>query len=356
MRKLPVVWITLPAFGGVLFVALAVLLFARVDEKRKGRGETVAEHPVHLALPHEAVLAGWRVGNGAEVEAGAPLADLNLEECGRELANLNLRVEAGQAALASLERERTRLLPGVLAQTAVTHALEIEKARAQWEEAELNLKVNQELHAQEMIPIVVLKKAEKAVEVRRAEMRQAESRLAQFEREAPIRTEALEREARTLEGQLQELGHRVGALERQMALPVLVSPRAGVVTGIRKQAGDRAAAGEVLCVVTDPGDLLFAARLKSSDLPRLAEGQRAILTFEAFPHPPFERIEGTVVRPPLPEKDGVVLVYIAPAKKTILRDGGGEPHRLLPGLAGEARVIVRGGVAPAELLLDKWGR
>jgi HlyD family secretion protein len=93
-----------------------------------------------------------------------------------------------------------------------------------------------------------------------------------------------------------ELDRRAGAL-------TVRAGSAGVVYGLPRRAGEMVAAGQVVASVVDPEHRRLRARVDQPDLPRIATGQRLLLSFDGLP---FERWEGkvTFVAPGLREVGG----------------------------------------------------
>ncbi len=81
------------------------------------------------------------------------------------------------------------------------------------------------------------------------------------------------------------------------------APAAGVVYGLPRRVGEAVAAGQVVASVVDPEHRRLRARVDQPDLPRVATGQRIILSFDGLPR---ERWEGrvTFVSPGLSQVGG----------------------------------------------------
>ncbi len=93
-----------------------------------------------------------------------------------------------------------------------------------------------------------------------------------------------------------ELSRRVAALTIRASLP-------GVVYGLPRRPGEPVASGQVVASVIDPERRRLRARVDQPDLPRIAPGQRILVTFDGLPR---ERWEGKVsfVAPGLSEVGG----------------------------------------------------
>ncbi len=97
-----------------------------------------------------------------------------------------------------------------------------------------------------------------------------------------------------------ERGSRLGLavqsaaeLERRVAGLAVRAPFAGMVYGLPRAAGEVVQAGQLVASVTDPDHPHVRCRVDQPDLPRVAPGQRLIVTFNGLPD---RQWEGTVAR------------------------------------------------------------
>jgi multidrug efflux pump subunit AcrA (membrane-fusion protein) len=81
-------------------------------------------------------------------------------------------------------------------------------------------------------------------------------------------------------------------LERRVAALTVRAPVEGIAYGLPRKAGETVAAGQVVANVADPAHLRVRARVDQPDLPRVAIGQRLIVTFDGLPD---RRWEGKVL-------------------------------------------------------------
>jgi HlyD family secretion protein len=81
-------------------------------------------------------------------------------------------------------------------------------------------------------------------------------------------------------------------LERRVAALTVKAPIEGIAYGLPRKTGETVAAGQVVASVADPGRLSVRARVDQPDLPRVAVGQRLIVTFDGLPD---RRWEGRVL-------------------------------------------------------------
>jgi HlyD family secretion protein len=100
------------------------------------------------------------------------------------------------------------------------------------------------------------------------------------------------------------LAERAAAeLERRVAGLTVTAPVAGVVYGLPRRVGETVSAGQVVASVVDPEKRRLRARVDQPDLPRIAVGQRLIVSFDGLPR---EKWEGkvTFVSPGLTQIEG----------------------------------------------------
>ena len=81
-------------------------------------------------------------------------------------------------------------------------------------------------------------------------------------------------------------------LERRVAALTVKAPTDGIAYGLPRKTGETVAAGQVVASVADTGRLSVRARVDQPDLPRVAVGQRLIVTFDGLPD---RRWEGRVL-------------------------------------------------------------
>ena len=77
-----------------------------------------------------------------------------------------------------------------------------------------------------------------------------------------------------------------------MAALTVKAPTDGIAYGLPRKTGETVAAGQVVASVADTGRLSVRARVDQPDLPRVAVGQRLIVTFDGLPD---RRWEGKVL-------------------------------------------------------------
>jgi HlyD family secretion protein len=122
--------------------------------------------------------------------------------------------------------------------------------------------------------------------------------------EAESRLQAEEERLRSLEHG-DDTGHssrlalareRASDLAVRVATLTVRAPADGVVYGLPRREGEAVAAGQVVANVTDPDRPQVRVKVDQPDLPRMAVGQRLIVTFDGLPDRRWEGTLRTVTR------------------------------------------------------------
>ena len=125
-------------------------------------------------------------------------------------------------------------------------------------------------------------------------------------RQAEDRTRAARTRAAGLAGAGSRLAlaeRSAAELDRRVAGLTITAPAAGVVYGLPRRVGEMVSAGQVVASIVDPGKRRLRARIDQPDLPRIAVGQRIVVSFDGLPR---EKWEGkvTFVSPGLTQFEG----------------------------------------------------
>ncbi len=262
------------AAGGAVLVLLAILVMAlsrprgvevQVADARRGdlvvpvQCDGTLEPPPggELRSPETAVVAEVLAREGESVTAGTPLVRL-------ENAELSQKALDARSEALRLNSEKAT------AEADLAENLRDEKHRREVVEADARLLASGAI-------------ARASVEADERALRQAEDK----SRAARTRLAGLEGSASRL-----ALAERSAAeLERRAAALTFRAPSAGVVYGLPRRSGEAVTAGQVVASIVDPGSRRLRARVDQPDLPRIAAGQRIVLSFDGLPR---ERWEGRV--------------------------------------------------------------
>ncbi len=188
------------------------------------------------------------------------------------LENPELSVSAGTARAAALE---------LTAERARAEA-EVAETKRQAEHLRRIADSDRRLLAQSAIAASAVEEAELAARQAEDRLRSAEARLASLAGRGTVSRIGIADES-------------ARELERRVAALAVHAPSDGIVYGLPRKAGEPVAAGQVVASVADPQHIRIRVRVDEPDLPRVAAGQRLIVTFDGLPE---RRWEGRVIDVP----------------------------------------------------------
>jgi RND family efflux transporter MFP subunit len=269
--------------GIVVAIAAVVLALSIVAFRRPSRTPVETARAARRALVVPILSDGTLEpppGSEVRAPAAATVAAILVRDGDRvrrsqelvRLENPELAVSAGSARAAALElaAERTR-----------TEA-EFAEAKRQSEHLRRIADSDRRLLAQRAISASATEEAELAARQAEERLKSAEASLHSLAGAAgPSRVGIANRSAHEL--------------ERQAAALIVRAPSDGVVYGLPRKTGEPVAAGQLVASVGDPEHFRIRARVDEPDLPRIAAGQRLIVTFDGLPE---SRWEGRVVEVP----------------------------------------------------------
>jgi HlyD family secretion protein len=209
-----------------------------------------------------ATVAALLVAEGQRVTRGTPLVRL----ANPELAQSALTARSGALEL-SEERQRA--------------AAEVDRLRGESEHRRRVFEADARLLKESAISRATHDADELAWRDSEERLRQAEARLESLGGRAGGRAELSAESAREL--------------ERRVASLTVRAPADGIAYGLPRKAGETIAAGQVVASVADPEHLRVRTRVDEPDLPRIAVGQRMVVTFDGLPD---RRWEGKVLSVP----------------------------------------------------------
>lgn len=254
-RRSRPVWARAPLLLPLLLIALALGLVP-VRCTRTPRPE------VHAVAARRAPLRVEVATNGTvepidDVEVRARLDGLILEipddagqtvQAGQEIVRFDSAPVAGELAAAGAER---------------LGALEsLRAARAAAQQARKRAQIDTELYEQKAL-------TRHAYDTSVAALREAEAQLAFQEREVPLRIAGLDL--------------RIDELEAQRAAATVRAPFDGTVYKVQAKRGQRVPVGQPLLWLSDLGKLRVRANVDQVDLGRVQNGQRVVVSANAFP-------------------------------------------------------------------------
>ncbi|MFO7172783.1 MAG: HlyD family efflux transporter periplasmic adaptor subunit [Bacillota bacterium] len=259
-----------------------------------------------------------RVRAGDRVEAGQVLAELYTDEVEYGLAQARIRYEKAAVALEEARRQQQE------GQRQEAGSADLARLEAAVHEAWARLQAARQRLAQEPTEAAGLE-----VEAAEARYREAVAALAEAQEQEDRPVPSL----RTLVLDLESARLEVERWEKALAQSRLVAPFPGQVTRVAVRPGDAVEAFSPVVTLVDPTELVIEADVTSSDLARLAVGQRAILSFGDLPE-----VSGTVVELPDPGAQAAG----AGAQPLRIRVAPDQPlPRAAMGMVGQVRVVLQ---------------
>lgn len=226
-------------------------------------------------------VAARPVSEGAQVQAGQLIAQLDDTEQKQQVALRRAELAAVSAALAELEA-------GSRPQEIAAVAAALRSAEAERERIRLDFTRAQELRAKEVIADREFQGTEAQLKVAEARAAEAAERL-KLVQEGPRAETILQARARAAQAQA-----AVALAETQLDNTRLVSPMAGTVLSHNIEPGEFVAAGTPVVTVADTVHVWVRAYLDQSDLGRVRHGQKVVVRTDSFPGRDFAGTVGFI--------------------------------------------------------------
>lgn len=216
------------------------------------------------------------VGNQRNRQSQQGRLELQIGQLQQEITGLKFQQTAIDSELALVQTERTRMLTlakSQLIETTRISTVDREVARMQGQQGEI------------------------AAALARAASRITEVDLQILALSEEARTEA-QRELRTVEARLAELGERLGAVNDRLARAQIVSPVSGTINelNVSTLGGVISPAERLMTIVPHDADLTIEFRIATNDIDQVAVGQDATLRFSAFNQRTTPEIDGVITR------------------------------------------------------------
>lgn len=255
--------LTVIAFRGPSGVAVGTARAARKDLIVPILSDGTLEPPAggELRAPEAATVAAIPAREGERVAKGATLVILQSPE-------LTQQALQARSTAAQLSEERIRA------------AGDLEQQKRETARAKETFDADARLVKESAIPRAVFEADELAYRQAVEKLRVAQARFESLAGSGAGRSRLELSQAAARE------------LERRVAALTVTAPVAGIAYGLPRKAGETVAAGQVVANVADPEHLRVRARVDQPDLPRIAIGQRLIVTFDGLPD---RRWEGKIL-------------------------------------------------------------
>ncbi len=265
---------------------------------------------------------------GDVIHAGQILARLDRVELAQQVALQQADVHAAAADLAELEAGSR---PEEIAQGEAALA----RARAEEDRWRAEAARQDALYQQDVVSARELEAARAALEVARAQARDADERLALL-RKGPRRERIAQARAR-----LDRARQALGLSQTRLDDALLVAPVSGIVLSQNVEPGEYVGPGTPVVTIGALGDVWLRAYIDEPDLGRVKIGQRARLTTDTFPGKAYDGVVSFIASEAefTPKnvqtgKERVKLVY------RIKIDVPNPAFELKPGMPADAEILV----------------
>lgn len=266
-------------------------------------GEIAAFDAIQIAVPRTPswqVQIRWLAEDGAVVEAGAPILELDNSSFASDLEEKRLKVTNSRGELATRK--------AALAAEEAEAQFQVEQKKSELETARLKAGVPADLLAR------------REWEERQLAQRKAELEVSKAESQLASKRAAARAELAQLELDLASEQREIEQAEAAIRALAVKAPRAGVVRIAdhpwerrRLREGDRVFVGAVVLTMPDPGRLKVEARLPDADSGRLAVGQRVVCRLDAFPAESFAGVVESITPMAREEGEGSLRRFFAVA-------------------------------------------
>lgn len=218
---------------------------------------------------------------GDQVKAGDLIAELDDRDLRARLAQAEGEVRAAEARLALVRR-------GAREEELAQARMSVQDAAATHALAETQLRRQSELLARGLLPRDEVDVSTRNFQTATAKLRSAEAQLALQQRKF------LPEDLQVVEAQLAQARGNLEVVRTQLSYARLTAPIAGIIASVSTQEGEAISAGlqaPTFVTLVDLTRLQADAFVDETDIGKIAPGQAAVLTVDAFPDREFK---GTV--------------------------------------------------------------
>jgi HlyD family secretion protein len=268
------------------------------------------------------------VSEGDVVSAGQIIARLDRIELAQQVALQQAEVQAAAADLAELEAGSR---PEEIAQGEAA----VRRARAEEERWRAEAARQSDLYAQDIVSAREREAADATLAVARAQLRDAEERLALL-RKGPRHERIAQARAR-----LERSRQARGLSQTRLDDALLVAPISGIVLAENIEPGEYVSPGSPVVTIGVLGDVWLRAYIDETDLGRVKVGQRARVTTDTYPDKAYDGVVSFIAseaeftpKNVQTEKERVKLVY------RIKIDLPNPSFELKPGMPADADILL----------------
>ena len=333
---------------GIVIASVAVLAVGWLGWRATGRTDARADAPAAVASRRDlsaSVLAtgAIRPQVGAEVKVGSRVSGVlqklhfNIGDAVRkgeliaELDDRDLvaRVAQAEAALAAAEARLALVHLGAREQEIAQARSAVVDAEATRALAEKQLERQAALFAEKLVPQSDVDLAVKNLDSAAAKREAERERLSLVERKY------LPEDVAVVEAQASEARASLSLVRTQLSYARIAAPIDGVIASVSTQEGEAIAAGfqaPTFVTLVDLDRLQADAFVDETDIGRIAPGQRAVLTVDAFPDRDFTGIVAAILPKALIQQN---VVYYDAVVELDPSDG-----LLRPDMTASVRILV----------------
>lgn len=228
----------------------------------RATGSFAPNRVVVVAASADGVVRTVAVRPGAEVAAGATIAELASPELVAQAADLQAQIVAARAELASVAQEQ--------AAARLDSMGAAQAAGSEREQAETQVRANRELHAQGLIGDVQYQISEIRARQLKESERVAKSKIAVTAAESAAKIAVAQAKIEQLGAQLQARRAELEALRARAG-------EGGIVQSVAVEVGQRLAAGAEIARIADLRDLKAVLLVPEGDAHGVAPGMRATI-------------------------------------------------------------------------------
>lgn len=347
-RRAPMLGWLIALTSLLLLVIVAAALWISIDR--------VVTAPGHLeggTLTLRAPLAGKVVAvfyeAGAMVAEGDALVRFDTREAEAERRDLELRRQGQSERSDQLLAKRQRLIREIFPQERQAAEQDWNRARAAHQRLVLRHRAAARLADAGLAGSLETEESRLAVEAAAAEVARAAAARDLLRPRQAERLAELDQQRDGLLQSVAQLEGRLAQLEERMKMATLDAPRAGRVSGPRPEdlLGRRLDQGEaVLAIIYGPAER-FVGTLGERGRALVEDGMWVWLRLDAYPWLIHGSLPGRVER--VGERSGPQ----GGCPVTVIFDAGKAPGPLQEGMAGQARIVVKGKVSLGQLILER---
>ncbi len=386
--------------GGIVVVVAAigaVLLWNYLDSYESTDDAQVDGHLNSIAPRIAGTITAVYVDNNQMVKAGQVLADLDQTDYRTELSQARASAAQARAQLAaenpnvpitettnrtsistteadvrSAEASVASAQQDYDSRVATVKQAQVNHTKAALDRARYQLLVDKdEISKQQFDAVVATERdtaqavdsaqaaaesARKMIDVRRAQLAQAQTRLLEANQNAPRQVAIRKSTIEARQAALDQAGAQQETARLNLSYTRIVAPVDGIVTQRTAEVGDRVQPGQQLMLVTQVDDIWITANFKETQLRRMQPGQSVDISVDAFGrkyHGYIESLPGATgaklsLLPPENATGNYVKVVQRLPVRIRLKPGEDQERRLRIGMSVEPKVwLDTGSQAPA---------